>query len=104
MRQNRRHDPEGFYREFVFSTPNRTAIWSSTAIMDDVDHKGNKLTVAFLGLCYRAWTALLLEPVPDQMQTFRRVGILAPHDTYDTVDTASLWMNSGIEPQCITIV
>jgi hypothetical protein len=113
-----RHKTQGvftskFYKEFIFSNPGRTDVWRAPAFMDDDDHhQHSKLTVAFLGLTSQSsldpggWVALLLEPVRDEMQTYRRVGLLAT-DIYkypDVVEAATLWVNSGIKPQCITIV
>jgi hypothetical protein len=95
------------YKEFIFSNPGGTDVWRAPAVMDDDDHhQHSKLTVAFLGLVFRGWIALLLEPVRGEMQTFRRVGILVAYSdsSTDPVKIASLWMNSGIKPQCITIV
>jgi hypothetical protein len=101
------------YQKFIFSNPGRTDVWSAPAIMDDDDHhQHSKLTVAFLGLFLQAldpsadWVALLLETVEDETQTYRRVGLLVTdrYDYPDYVATGTLWMNSGIKPQCITIV
>jgi hypothetical protein len=80
--------------------------------MDDDDHQGSKLTVAFLGLVSESvialagWVALLLEPVEGELQTYRRVGLLMPkrHGPTDSVKTAPLCVTNGIKPQCITVV
>jgi hypothetical protein len=107
MRENAQcYQQDTRYKEFIFSNPGRTDVWSASAVMDDDDHQGSKLTVAFLGPLFRGWIALLLEPVRGEMQTYRRVGLLVSiaYDLNDSVETAPLWMNSGIKPQCITIV
>jgi hypothetical protein len=106
MRHVRLYPGNTLEKQFIFSNPGRTDVWSALAVMDDDDHQGSKLTVAFLGLFSHGWVALLLETVRGETQTYRRVGILASriHDCSGSVETAPLWMNSGIKPQCITIV
>jgi hypothetical protein len=116
MRQDSRlHPLNELYREFIFSTTGRSDIWSSPAIMDDDDHQGSKLTVAFLGNNVTGWRALLLEPMQGEAQQYRRVGMLVPKSFFgdtiytlrgiaETVKTAPLWMDSGFKPQRITIV
>jgi hypothetical protein len=112
-----RHDAKRYrqktsYEEFIFSNPGRTDVWSASAVMDDDDHQGSKLTVAFLGLVSESvialagWVALLLEPVEGELQTYRRVGLLMPkrHGPTDSVKTAPLCVTNGIKPQCITVV
>jgi hypothetical protein len=93
------------HREFIFSTPGRNDVWSSTAIMDDDDHQESKCTVAFLGLRFGGWIALLLKPVVGRERTYQRVGIsVSQRHRHELVDYATLWVKSGIKPQCITIV
>jgi hypothetical protein len=114
MRHNaRRYGNFTPYKEFIFSNPGRTDVWSAPAIMDDDDHhQHSKLTVAFLGVVPQAfersagWVALLLETVGGETQTYRRVGLLVSQrdDCSSSMETAPLWVNSGIKPQCITIV
>jgi hypothetical protein len=107
-----RHNAERYgkftgYKEFIFSNPGRTDVCRAPAVMDDDDHhQHSKCTVAFLGLINNGWVALLLEPVRGETQTYRRVGILAwrIYDCSGSVETAPLWVNSDIKPQCITIV
>jgi hypothetical protein len=68
--------PNKEFRDVISSTPDRTDIWPSAAVMDDEEHEGYRVTVAFLGDHISGWMALLLKPVPDKEQTYRRVGIL----------------------------
>jgi hypothetical protein len=101
--KDKRRYPEETHRAFIFSSPDRTNIWGSSAVMDDDDYRGYKLTVALLGEVEDGWVALLLEPILGKSQTYRRVGILVPG--FDRqVSCESLWRDSGVEPQRITIV
>jgi hypothetical protein len=77
MRQITRHEQSWRHdRELILSTPGRTDVWTAKATMDDDDYQGSKLIVACLGRGNLYWTALLLEPILDKSQTYRRVGFV----------------------------
>jgi hypothetical protein len=106
MRHSRQsYNRYDYFRDFISSTPDRTDIWTSAAVMDEEEYKGCRVTVALMGVHILGWISLLLKPVQEREHTYRRVGILLQEKYSPSVRLVeSPWRCSGVEQKIITIV
>lgn len=59
-------------------------------MINDEDYIGNEMTIALLSDHYCTLTGFLLEPVPGEMHTFRRVGIMKREISREASDAGSI--------------
>jgi hypothetical protein len=74
--RSRADELNNYEQKFVFCNKPHPRIWSATVVMDDEDYTGPGVTVAMISNHYPEWVALVLELLPDEAQTYRRIGIL----------------------------